>query len=518
MAGFDPLPPLPAPGIATAEQTQAIERRLIEEWQYPAMLLMERASLAIARFLEQSYPNAPVVVMAGNGNNAADGLGVARLLADRGQTVRVLTVGSGQGELATRQMSWLGRRGVQVKVFAGSEQLGPEWVLVDALFGIGLNRPLKSDMQIAMDWINKRHWRAVVSLDLPSGMRADTGESMGGMVRADETIALGVLKPGMLMDPALKHVGRLWLADIGFPRQLVEPLPGKLNAPFALPAAAQDAHKGTMGSVMILAGSRSMSGAAILAARAACRSGVGLVYVATGESQRDIVAAAVPEAIVVPLAEEDGAVGPEGLAAMAAQFPRIRALAMGPGLGRAERTLALVDRVLGTFKGPVVLDADALPRQGEALAARQESLVLTPHAGEMGRMFGVSAEEAQTRRIELATRAANAYRAVTIFKGARSLIANPDGTYHLNASGNALLATAGSGDVLTGLITGLIGRGMGPWEAACTGVYVHGAAAEIAAESGMVSLMAGDIAERIPYALGRPAAQRSRVGDVQLIR
>ncbi|HEY9722272.1 MAG TPA: NAD(P)H-hydrate dehydratase, partial [Oscillatoriaceae cyanobacterium] len=422
MPTFDPLPPMPAPGVATAEQTQAIERRLIEEWQYPALLLMERASLAIARFLEQTYPNAPVVVMAGSGNNAADGLGVARLLADRGHVVRVLTVGSAQGELATRQMSWLGRRGVQVKVFGGSEQLGPEWVCLDALFGIGLNRPIKSDMQIAMDWVNKRHWRAVVSVDVPSGMRADSGENMGGLVRADETIALGVLKPGLLMDPALRAVGRLWLADIGFPRQLIEPLPGRLNAPFPLPATAPDAHKGSLGSVLILAGSRSMSGAAILAARAACRSGVGLVYVATGESQRDIVAAAVPEAIVVPLEESEGAIGPEGLAAMAAYFPRVRAIAMGPGLGRADRTLALVDRVLGTFKGPIVLDADALPRQGEAVASRTEPLVLTPHAGEMGRMFGVSAEEAQTRRIELATRAAQAYKAVTVFKGARSLL------------------------------------------------------------------------------------------------
>jgi NAD(P)H-hydrate epimerase len=337
------------------------------------------------------------------------------------------------------------------------------------------------------------------------------------VVQATHTIALGCLKTGLLADPALRRVGRLWLADIGFPASMIEPLPGRLNQPFPLPPVAPDAHKGSLGTTMVIAGSATMSGAAILSARAACRSGVGLVYLAIAASQREMAAMAVPEAIVLPLPERDGTIGPETVAILLPHLQRVRALAIGPGLGHSPRVRELVEKLLVTYDGPVVLDADALPRAKEALPGRMAPVIMTPHAGELARMLDTTAEKVQAERLGAALEAARRHRAITVFKGARTVIARPDGAFAINATGLPMLATAGSGDVLTGLIAGLLGRGMEAYEAACTGVYVHGRAAEAAADSGMVSLVAGDVVDRIPHLLGQPAAIRQPVGDVQLI-
>ena len=492
----------PAPAVGTANQVQTLERKLIDEWGFPALVLMERASLAVARFIDRHYPDAPVLVMAGTGNNGADGLAVARLLVDRGRTVRVLTVGASLGELATRQMAWLARRGVTPKGFAGAESFGPEWVLVDAIFGIGLDRPLKSDAMLAIDWANRGPWRAVVAVDVPSGLDADTGASMGAVVRATHTITFGVLKTGLLTDQALDRLGQLWLADIGFPPATVEPLAGRLNAPAPLPSTLPDAHKGTQGTVMVIAGSPTMTGAAVLAARAAARTGIGLVYLGVPASQREGVAMAVPEAIVLPLAEHDGSLGPEAVATLQPQLRRCRAVAIGPGMGYTPRVRELVDALLASYEGPVVLDADALPR-GEALPTRLGPVVMTPHAGEMARLLDLKPEQVQKDRLGSALEAARRHRAIVALKGARTVIARPDGGYAVNATGSPLLATAGSGDVLTGLIAGLLGRGMEAFAAASTGVWMHGRAADLARDAGMVSLMAGDVVERIPHLLGQ---------------
>jgi hydroxyethylthiazole kinase-like uncharacterized protein yjeF len=506
-----------APGVATVEQVQHLEQRLIDEWGFPAIVLMERAALAVTHFLDRQYPDAPVVVMAGTGNNAADGLAVARLLVDRGRMVRVLTVGASLGELASKQMGWLNRRGLQAKGFSGSESFGADWVLIDAVFGIGLNRPLKSDALLAIDWVNRGPWRAIVAIDVPSGINANTGEALGAAVSAHHTIALGCLKLGLVTDLALRRVGRLWLADIGFPAAMIEPLPGRLNYPFALPPVPPDAHKGSLGTVMIVAGSATMSGAAILCARSACRTGIGLVYLAIAASQREMAAMAVPEAIVLPLPERDGSIGPEAAAVLIPHLQRVRAMAIGPGLGHNPRVQALVQRLLEAFDGPVVLDADALPRGKDTLPQRTGPVVMTPHAGELGRLLEASAEQVQSDRLAAAIEASRRQRAITVFKGARTVIARADGGFAVNATGLPMLATAGSGDVLTGLIAGLMGRGMEAFEAACTGVYIHGRAAEAASDAGMVSLVAGDVIERIPFLIGQPAVARQPVGDVQLI-
>jgi NAD(P)H-hydrate epimerase len=505
------------PGVATVEQVQHLERRLIEEWGFPAIVLMERAALAVAHFIERQYPTSPVLIMAGTGNNAADGIAVARILLDRGRPVRVLTVGSSLGDLASKQLSWLSRRGVQAKGFAGAESFGPDWVLVDAVFGIGLNRALKSDALLALDWMNRGPWKAVISLDVPSGLHATTGEAMGAAVQATHTIALGCLKVGLLTDIALRRVGRLWLADIGFPTSMIEPLAGRLNTPTALPPVPPDVHKGSLGTVMVIAGSSTMSGAAILATRAACRSGVGLVYLAIAQSQREMAAMAVPEAIVLPLPEREGSIGPESVAVLLPQLQRVKAIAIGPGLSHTPRVTALVKKLLESYDGPVVLDADALPRGKEMLPNRDAPVIMTPHAGEMARMLDASPEKVQADRLGCALEAAKKQRAIAIFKGARTVIARPDGRFNINATGLPLLATAGSGDVLTGLVGGLLARGMEAFDAASTGVYVHGRAAEAAADTGMVSLMAGDIVERIPHLLGQPAVARQVMGDLQLI-
>ncbi|MFN3430874.1 MAG: NAD(P)H-hydrate dehydratase [Candidatus Sericytochromatia bacterium] len=508
----------PAPPIGTADQVRELEKRLIEGWAFPAELLMERAALALLHVIEAQHPGAPVVVLAGTGHNAGDGLALARMLADRGRTVRVLRVGAAPGEMASRQLKWLARRDVPAKLFAGSETFGPEWVLVDALFGIGLDRPLKSDAALAIEWVNRQAWRAVVAVDLPSGLHADTGQALGAAINASLTVAIGVLKPGLLADSALRHVGQLWLADIGFPAHFTDALPGRLNAPVPMPMVPPDAHKGTMGSVMIVAGSPTMSGAAILATRAACRTGVGLVYLAIPASQREMAAAAVPEAIVLPLPESDGQLSEDAATVLAPHLPRLRALAIGPGMGHTERVTALVNRLLAQYAGPVVLDADALPRAGQRLPEREGPIVMTPHAGELARMFGQSGEEVQRNRLKFGLEAAAMHQATVVFKGARTLIARPDGHYGINTTGTPMLATAGSGDVLAGLTAGLLARGMSAFEAASTGVWAHGRAAEAAKDAGMVSLMAGDIVDRVPHVLGHHEAPSANLGDAHRIR
>lgn len=507
----------PVPAVGTVEQVQALERRLIDEWGYPALVLMERAALCVAHFLQSQFPGAPVLVLIGTGNNAADGIAVARLLLDRGVIVRVLTVGSSLGELASKQMAWLTRRGLQPKTFAGAETFGSEWVVLDAVFGIGLNRVMKSDAQLAIDWINRGNWRSVVSVDLPSGLNGNTGEPLGGCVKADHTIAFGLLKTGLVMDPALQRIGRLWLADIGFPPGMLEPVTGHLNQPSPLPAPTPDAHKGSMGTVLVVAGSATMTGAAILAARAACRTGIGLVYLGVPAGQRAWVAMALPEAIVLPLPESEGGIGPECVNTLLPHLRRAKALLVGPGLGHTPRVTELVALLLETFAGPVVLDADALPRNLNPLAPRQGEVIMTPHAGEMGRIFSRNAEEIQGNRLHHALESARQLRAIMVFKGARTIIARPDGPFAINTTGTPMLATAGSGDVLAGLIVGLLARGLAGFEAACTAVYLHGLAAEAAKEAGMVSLVASDITERIPRLLGQAAHVRPAIGDVQQI-
>ncbi|MEB3285035.1 MAG: NAD(P)H-hydrate dehydratase [Candidatus Sericytochromatia bacterium] len=511
------MPPDLAPAIGSVEQVQTLERKLIDEWGFPALALMERAAVAVVRFIERHYPGAPVVVMAGTGNNGADGLAVARILVDRGHTVRVVTVGGSLGELATRQMAWLARRGIQSRNFSGSETFGADWVLVDAIFGVGLNRALKSNTTLAIDWINRGPWRAIVSIDVPSGMNADSGENMGACVRAHHTITLGLLKNGLLTDPALLRIGHLWLADIGFPPALSEQIAGRLNQPHPLPVPEPAAHKGTLGTVLVLAGSPTMTGAAVLTARAAARAGIGLVYLGVGAEQRDAVAMGLPESIVLPLPELDGSVGPEAVAVLEPQLKRCKAVVMGPGMGQSPRITELVQALLRAYDGPVVLDADALPRGDGVLPHREAPVILTPHAGELGRMANARADEVQRNRLQLALDVARRQRAIVVLKGARTIIARPDGTYAINATGSPLLATAGSGDVLAGLIGGLLGRGLEPFEAAGTAAWLHGRAADLARDSGMVSLLASDVIERIPALLGASTPRAAAGEEVRSI-
>jgi NAD(P)H-hydrate epimerase len=246
-----------------------------------------------------------------------------------------------------------------------------------------------------------------------------------------------------------------------------------------------------------------MSGAAVLAARAAARTGIGLVYLGVPAGQREGVAMAVPEAIVLPLPESEGSVGPEAVAVLQPQLRRCRAVALGPGMGFTARVRELVDALLAGYDGPVVLDADALPRGERALPQRLGPVVMTPHPGEMARMLDLRPEDVQKDRLGSALEAARRFRAIVALKGARTVIARPDGGYAVNATGSPLLATAGSGDVLTGLVAGLLGRGLDAYDAAATAVWMHGRAADLARDAGMVSLMAGDVVDRIPLLLGQ---------------
>lgn len=504
-------------GVGTGAEIRAIEAELIEGWGLPAVVLMERAASAAAALIEHLAPGAPVALLVGTGNNGADGLALARILHDRQVPVRILAVGGSMGELASRQLGFLNRRGLSVRPFTGAESFGAEWVVVDAILGAGLSRPLKSDAMLAVDWLNRQRWRAVVALDLPTGLDPATGKSLGGLVQATDTIAMGALKPGLFADSALEAVGRLWFADVGLPRNLLEALPGRLIEAPELRLAPPDAHKGSQGAVLVVAGSRAMLGAGALAARGAARAGCGLVYWAVPYEAREAAAMAVPEAIAVGLPEGEEGVGPEALRVLGPYLARVKAVVAGSGLGRNPRVTALIRHLAEAYTGPLVLDADALPGPEDGLPARTGAVVLTPHPGELARMFATETVQVQADRVGHATALARRFSAIAVLKGARTIVAEPEGSYAVQPISTPLLATAGAGDVLAGLIGGLIGRGLEAEAAAEAAVWAHAMAAKGMEEGGMVSLVASDLLERLPLALGAAPPAAWRVGDLMRI-
>lgn len=504
-------------GLGTGAEIRAVEAELIEGWGLPAVVLMERAASAAAALVEEVGPGCPVVILVGTGNNGADGLALARILHDRQVSVRVLSVGGTMGELASRQLGFLNRRGLSARPFTGAEAFGPEWVLVDALMGAGLNRPLRSDAMLAVEWVNRQRWRAVVALDLPTGLDPATGKALGALVQATDTLAMGALKPGLFADGALAAVGRLWFADVGLPRSLLEALPGRLVEAPELRLPPPDAHKGSQGAVFVLGGSKAMLGAGALAARGACRAGCGLVYWGVPFGSREAAAMAVPEAIVVGLPDGEEGLGPEALRVLGPYLARVKALVVGPGMVPGPQLSALVKALAEAYTGPLVLDAGALPSQEDTLPPRSGAVILTPHPGELARIFGTEASAVQADRVGHACALARRHAALAVLKGARTLIADPEGRYAVQPVSSPLLATAGAGDVLAGLLGGLLGRGLGPQAAAEAAVWAHALAAKGLEEGGMVSLVASDVLERLPLALGAPPPAPWRAGDLMRI-
>jgi NAD(P)H-hydrate epimerase len=506
--------------IATAQQIKNIDQRAIRKFGIPGPVLMENAAFAVMAEMEEFFDGLAGVrvgIICGKGNNGGDGLALARRLRIRGVPVRVALLAaisevSGEAKI---NLAVLRKMDVELVQNAPEQALADiiAWsdVLVDAVLGVGLSSPLKGRYARVVNAINESG-RPVVSVDIPTGINADTGAVMGAAVHADLTVTMAVLKRGLVLHPGLQHAGLVRVADLGMPAEVIEQEKISLSLldrgfAWGVPAWRKpDAHKGDYGHVLVIAGSPGKAGAAIMAARGALRTGAGLVSVATPAGLVPVVQSQVAEAMCVPSQESmEGTLGIGAAVELLKAADTMNAVAIGPGLSTHFETSHAVRELVQRIPVPLVIDADAvnaLAGHTDILKRAKAPVILTPHPGEMGRLLGLSSVEVQADRIGTASAFATKHHVVLVLKGAGTVVALPDGKVFVNSTGNPGMATGGTGDALTGMISGFLAQGHPAAEAACLGVYLHGLAGDLAArEKGEAAMLAGDLLEKLPEAM-----------------
>ncbi|MDZ4166049.1 MAG: NAD(P)H-hydrate dehydratase [Smithellaceae bacterium] len=503
--------------IATTSEMKALDVYASRELHIPEEILMENAGQAACSVLAATLAGISgrrFVVICGVGNNGGDGLVVARHLLAGGGEVSVFILGDParfQGA-AKSNFEIISRLPIPVSQVNAPEELSlalaHSEAIIDGIFGTGLDREVTGLYGEAIRLINSSGKR-VLSLDIPSGINGDTGEVMGAAVRADWTIAFGLPKRGNILYPGPEFCGRLYLAPISFPPALRgnREIKVQLNDDIVLPARSRSAHKGSLGEALFIAGARSYYGAPLFCALAFLKAGGGYARLALPESLTSAVAAAGGSEIVfVPQKETPaGSIAGSNREELLALAEKMDLVVMGPGLSRAPETAALACELAVEIEKPLIIDGDglhALASDPGVLKKRKIPAVLTPHLGEMSRLIGCSREELARDKIPFVQRYAAEWGAIIVLKGPRSLIACPDGRVFINMSGNPGMATAGSGDVLPGVIAAMFGLGLALEEAVRKGVYLHGLAGDIAAlERGEDGMTARDILECLPAAL-----------------
>lgn len=473
----------------------------------PGHVLMERAGRAVARAVVRVLGGRygrRVVVVCGKGNNGGDGFVAARVLAREGVSVRVAFVGdpgSVTGDAARHRNAFLAHGG-RLTRFEG--EIGAADAIVDAIFGRGFRGAAEGDAARAIEAM-EAHDAPVIAIDVPSGVDAGTGALHGPAVRAHTTVVMGALKTGIATGAGAEHAGDVEVVDIGIAVDEADAWETVASdVASVLPRRGPSAHKRSVGSVAILGGSEGMSGAVILTARAAMRSGAGYATIGLTRDIDPIVSTALPEVLTKILTDERS-LGRDVWVGFKAVADRADAIAVGPGLGDGDDQGELVAAVLREADRPVVLDADALnvlARDTTPLEARAQPSVLTPHPAELARLLRSETSEIQAARIAAARTAAERFGCAVLLKGYRSLIADPSGAVVVNPTGTSQLATAGTGDVLTGVVAAFLAAGIGPFEAAWAAAYVHGVAGEIAATThDGHGVVAGDVAEALPQGI-----------------
>jgi len=513
--------------VFTAAEMRALDARAIRELGIPGPRLMDNAGTGaaalIARWLAPIRGKA-VVVVCGKGNNGGDGFVVARRLKARGAAVRVFLVGRRaevRGDAADALGRWRGRVEEVEEPSGLARALGGADGIVDALLGTGVSGAARGPVAAAIEAINRAGAGGVpvVALDLPSGLDSDRGALLGPTVKAWRTVTFAGLKRSLLLAPAAAQAGVVEIGDIGVPAEAARRGITTWRLEIAdvrpsFPPRDLDAHKGRFGHLLIVAGSLGKTGAAVLAGRAALRSGVGLCTIAAPASQQPIVAAQAPEYMTEALPETAAqSLALEAKDRLLELARRMDAVAIGPGLSLDPETQELARVLIRELQRPMVVDADAL----SALAGHLDLLrhaagprVLTPHPGEMARMLGTTIEAVQADRIEMARTFAREHRVAIALKGAHTVIGGPDGHVTINPTGNPGMAKGGAGDVLTGIVGALLAREIEPAAALRAGCYLHGLAGDVAArERGEYAMLASDIIESLPAALralAEPAA------------
>lgn len=502
--------------VVTGTEMREIDRETIEEFGTPGLKLMEEAGKQTAlraKSLLNKTGERNVLVVAGPGNNGGDGMVAARYLHESGVPVRVYLLdpeklsgdASEQFERLKKLIDIESPSGKGVSDLADAV----DWsdLVIDAVFGTGFSGEPKGAAKDAIDTINN-YGNDVLAVDTPSGVEADTGKVKGSAVRADETITFGLPKLGCVIHPGASYSGDVVVVDIGFPQEVID-RPGRLfleqvdEIGLRLPKREDDTHKKATGMVFVVAGSRGMTGAAAMTAESALRSGAGIVTLGIPSGLNDIMEAKLTEVMTVPISDTSrGTLAKDAHAEIRQAIKGFDIVALGPGLSTDHETVHTIKRLIEEIDLPVVLDADGLNAVQDdpgILKKRKAATIITPHPGELSRLLKVDTEEINEDRLGFAGNAAKEWGVTVVLKGNRSLIASLDGLVYVNPTGNPGMASAGTGDVLTGIIAGFWAQGMGALDAAVLGTYLHGLTGDLAVQDmTRFSLAATDLIAYLP--------------------
>lgn len=489
--------------VVSGKEMQKIDEYTISTIGIPQMVLMERAALSIYDFIcERFEKKSRILVVVESGNNGADGIAIARMLKISGFDVEVYWINGidKKSEAFDRQYQIAKRVGVNFTdeiIDAGYD------VVVDGIFGVGLNRAVTGKHAEAVALINDIEGYKI-AIDIPSGIDSYTGFVHGKAVHADATFTFGVMKLGLLLGQGQEYGGSITIVDIGFPKQAIDFVQPCLYAydeqdiDRLLPARKTDTHKGSYGRVAVIGGNKNMAGAVLFAAESAYRMGCGLVKICTVEENREIVQIKLPEALIATYNQDDKASVKEAVKA-ATEWADV--IVIGPGLGVGEHSEYMINKILMDFNKTIIIDADGLntvAKNVDVLDNTDAKIIITPHLLEMSRLTGDKVADIKENKYETAKAFANKHDVVVVLKDARTIVSDGGNQAYINVSGNNGMATGGAGDVLCGIIAGLCGQNMQPFEAAKLGVYMHGICGQEAAiHKGRYSMVAGDIVKSI---------------------
>jgi ADP-dependent NAD(P)H-hydrate dehydratase / NAD(P)H-hydrate epimerase len=508
--------------IALPSQMREVDRIAIEEFGIPGIVLMENAAINVVAQVKRimDISEKEIVILAGKGNNGGDAFATARHLYNKGAKVHVFLLfekTAAKGNALTN-LTILEKMGVEV--FEATSEEALEFlkscinladIIIDGIFGTGITRQIKGIPYEVIRLVNESN-KTVLSIDIPSGINGETGEIEGICIKADTTVTFGLPKPGLLCYPGREYKGKLFTVDIGIPDAAV----GKAGiktylidrglVQSILPYRKYDSNKGDYGRIFVIGGSTGMTGACHLCSSAVLKAGGGLVYTGIPESMAQLFDMVFTEGITIPLNDNGkGYLTASSLKRINREFENKTVAALGPGLSMNEDTIKTVYGIIELSRIPLVIDADglnAISKDISVLKKLKAEAVLTPHPGEMARLSGKTIKQIQSDRITAAREFSTEWKVITVLKGAGTIVSLPNGSVYVNATGNSGMATGGSGDVLTGVIAGLIGGGICPSDATVAGVYLHGLAGDLAAEKkGEHGITSKDILEWIPYAL-----------------
>jgi len=501
--------------VANVEEMRAMDRYTIEKLGIPEEILMENAGLAAINVLKNkiSIKDRRFVIFCGSGNNGGDGLVVARLLHSGGGSVKVFLLADNSRYRGAAKTNFTIITKLPIEIIklesavSAKKDIAHCDAIIDAIFGTGLDRPLTGVASDVIALINKSQ-KKVLSLDIPSGVKGNTGNVMGTAIKADYTVTFGLPKIGNMLYPGYELCGELFVSHISLPPSVYkqDSIQVQTNDYVQLPARPAEAYKGSTGNVLFIAGAANYYGAPYFAAMSFLKSGGGYARLAAPRSVVPVIAKRGREIVYLPQEEtSEGSIAFNSKKGLLAAAANVDMVVIGPGISLQEETVRLVKELTAEIKVPLLIDGDgltAIADNPEILRSRKAPTILTPHLGEMARLTCKSVAEISGNKIVILQETAEALKATIVLKGAHSLIGTPGGKVYINLSGNAGMATAGSGDVLTGCIAAMYGMGLMTDDAACKGVFLHGYAGDLAAaKKGADGITAKDIMEFLSQAV-----------------